>query len=317
MVAQLRLPLRSRCGDGSGDLLRRRRKRRINGMFRQWFPFLVVSELQPARGLRLSLHGAHPMSRSADCDTILPARDEVIEALGAEDREGIGREWLRRAEVELTAATLSAQIARGLLMDGATREVLELAADAVGDEVRHGFLCHSVGERYLGRKVLPPRSRPVDEPQFGDCPAALNRLLGLVLHSCVSETLATVCLRDGLHKCASPTARAVSRRLLQDDLDHARLGWAHLASPYVDSVAKQHLARALPTLLRLGRDAWLDEPRPEFHNAAHGVLGREGFPELMRIGLEELVLPGFEHVGVDSRAAREWLARETTSRVAI
>jgi hypothetical protein len=73
---------------------------------------------------------------------------------------------------------------------------------------------------------------------------------------------------------------------------------------------KQHLAHALPTLLRLGRDAWLDEPRPEFHDPRHGVLGREGFPELMRIGLEELVLPGFDHVGVDSRAGREWLARE-------
>jgi hypothetical protein len=245
-------------------------------------------------------------ARDASLDG-LPDGDQVIDALDPAHRERIGLEWLRRAEVELTAAALSAQIARGLLVDGAIREVLELAAKAVADEVRHAHLCRAVAERYLGRSVDVPKCRQVDEPQFGDCPPALNRLLGLVLHSCISETLATVCLRDGLVSCVSPTARAATRQLLQDDLDHSRLGWAHLASPHVDATSKQHLAHALPTLLRLGRDAWLDEPRAPFDDPAHGVLGRGSFAHRMDIGLAELVLPGFDYVGIDARWGREFL----------
>ncbi len=240
---------------------------------------------------------------------VLPARDEVIEALGGELRERIGREWLRRAEVELTAATFTAQLVRGLLLDGAAPDVVELAARAVADEVSHGRLCHEVAERYLGRPAPAPRSRPADEPVYGDCPPELSRLLALVMHSCINETLATVCLRDSMRRCESPTAKAATRRLLRDDLNHARIGWAHLASPFVNAEARSHVGRALPTLLRLGQDGWINEPRAPFDNPAHGVLGPAGFPALMKTALAELVLPGFDHVGIDTRAGREWFAR--------
>jgi hypothetical protein len=240
---------------------------------------------------------------------VLPERDDVVDALGQPERERIGREWLRRAEVELTAATLSAQIARGLLLDGATRDVLELAARAVEDEVRHAYLCHAVAERYLARKADPPRSRPIDETVFGDCPPEINRLLGVVLHSCISETMATVCLSDGLPQCVSPTAKAATQQLLQDDLNHARLGWAHLASPFVGNTAKRHIGLALPTLLRLGYGSWHSEQRPPFDDPAHGVLGMTGFRSLTKTALTEVVLPGFDHVGVDTRLGRQWFAQ--------
>ena len=79
---------------------------------------------------------ADPLMAPPRSRTILPARDEVIEALDGETRERIGREWLRRADVELTAATFTAQLVRGLLLDGAAPEVLELAGRAVADENR-------------------------------------------------------------------------------------------------------------------------------------------------------------------------------------
>ncbi len=227
----------------------------------------------------------------------LPEEDPVIDALDPEQRERVGREWLRRAEVELTAATFTAQIVRGLLLDGASLDVIELAARAVGDEVSHGRICHQVGERYLGR-----------EPVYGDCPPALSRLLAMVMHSCINETLATVCLRDTLHRCGSPTAKAATRQLLRDDLNHARMGWAHLASPFVSTEAKHHVGRALPTLLRLGHEGWLHEPRAAFDDAANGVVGPAGFPALMEKAFEELILPGFEHVGIDTGAGRAWVA---------
>ena len=236
----------------------------------------------------------------------LPSEDDVIAALGPEERERIGREWLRRAEVELTAAAFTAQIVHGLLTDGVTPEVLSLAAQAVADEVRHGRICHEVAERYLGSSVPPPRARPSEEPVYGDCPPPLSRLLGFVMHACVNETLATVCLREGMSLCVSPTAKAATQHLLRDDLNHARMGWAHLASAHVDAEAKQHIGRALPLLLRLGYDGWMAEPRAPFDAPEHGVLGQPRFERLMSSALEEIVLPGFDHVGVETSAARAW-----------
>lgn len=244
----------------------------------------------------------------------LPQHDEVIEGLDPGARERIGREWQRRAEVELTAATLSAQLARDLLLAHAIPAVLELAAQAVVDELHHARLCHAVAERYLGRPVPLPRSRRIDEPRFGSAGPELSRLLCLVLHCCVNETLATVCLREGLKAAESPTAHAVTRRLLADDLNHARLGWAHLASSAIDDDARHHLARALPTLLKLGVEGWRDEPRADFDAPAHGVLGNERFPRLMQEAVAELILPGFDYVGIDTASARRsWTTSSATA----
>jgi hypothetical protein len=246
------------------------------------------------------------MNRAMAIEGARESDDAVIDALAGDARERIGAEWLRRADVELTAAALSAQIARGLLLDGAAPEVLEIAAQAVVDETRHAFLCRGVAERYLGRPVRAPRSRPVEEPTFGDAPPEINRLLGVVLHSCISETMATVCLHEGLQRCAAPTVRAVTQQLLEDDVRHARLGWAHLASPHVNVGARRHVARALPTLLRLGCESWASEDRPAEDDPAHGVLGTPGLRALTATALRDVILPGFDHVGVDTAPARAW-----------
>jgi hypothetical protein len=243
----------------------------------------------------------------------LPPDDDVIAALDRPTRERIGAEWLRRAEVELTAAAFTARIVHGLLSDGAIPDVLALAAQAVADEVRHAGICHEVAERYLGSHAPLPRARPTEDPAFGDCPPPLSRLLALVMHSCVNETLATVCLREGLLLCVAPTAKAATQQLLRDDLNHARMGWAHLASPHVDAAARHHVARALPTLLRFGYEGWMSEPRAPFDDPAHGVLGHPRFPSLMKSALVDLVLPGFDHVGIDTAAGRAWLASELGS----
>ena len=201
-------------------------------------------------------------------------------------------------------------VVSALLRDGANPEVILLAAEAVPEEVRHSQICHAVAMRYLGKDVPPPKARKIDEPVFGDAPADVCRLLGVVLHACINETLATVCLKQGLQEARSETVKLATRQLLEDDLNHARLGWADLASAHVSAPHKEHVAAALPTLLRMGRDGWLYEPRDDFDEPAHGVLGSAGFPPLLATAISELILPGFDYVGVDTRAARAWYARE-------
>lgn len=230
-----------------------------------------------------------------------PAEDAAIVALDRATRELVGGEWARRADVELTSASLTARLVQHLLLDGASAEVLELASKAVSDEVRHARICHAVAERYLERSLPEPRARHLVEATFGDAPPEINRLLLFVLHSCINETLATVCLREGLKRAISPTVKAATQELLRDDLNHARMGWAHLASDAVSASAKAHVERALPTLVRLGREGWLEEPRADLDLPEHGVLGNASFPPLVEEAMAELVLPGFAHVGISTR----------------
>jgi hypothetical protein len=251
----------------------------------------------------MRLHRAdHSLMPTAELLESWPREDVAIVALDRETREVVGGEWARRADVELTSASLSAGLVQGLLLDGASKEVIELASKAVSDEARHARICHAVAERYLDRSLPEPRARRLVEATFGDAPPEINRLLLFVLHSCINETLATVCLREGLKRAISPTVKAATQELLRDDLNHARMGWAHLASDAVSPNAKEHVARALPTLVRLGQEGWLNEPRADIDLPEHGVLGNASFPPLVQAAMAELILPGFEHVGISPRA---------------
>jgi len=90
----------------------------------------------------------------------------------------------------------------------------------------------------------------------------------------------------------------VIRGLVRDDLVHARIGWAHLASAASGPEVRGHIAAALPTLIRLARDAWLrpgsgsDVDCPE-----HGCLGHSRHAEIVDAALRELILPGFAQLG--------------------
>jgi len=235
--------------------------------------------------------------------------DPSAAALAPERREAIARHWRGRSEAELSTAAVFTQVARALLEIGAAPEVLVLAARGPSDEVQHARLCHAIAELYAGRALTFPSAALADPVQFGDASPRINRLLLAVHHSCLNEGIAAAYLQENLRRSAAPAASAVIRSLLRDDVDHARIGWAHLASPRVTPADRAHIAGALPTLVRIAWQAWLgpgadcDADEPE-----HGCLPRHARLPLVREALEAMILPGFEHVGIDARAARAWLA---------
>ncbi|MEY2932513.1 MAG: hypothetical protein RL033_3262 [Pseudomonadota bacterium] len=224
--------------------------------------------------------------------------DAAVQALASEQREQIGQLWLERARGELSTAAVFAHLASGVLAIGAAPEVLSLTARAVGDEVRHARLCHGLAELYLGHSVPLPRAPEVDDARFGDAPAAINRCLFLIFQSCVNEGIAAAYLQENLRLVRATAAHRVIHELLQDDLIHARIGWAHLASPELTEEARQHVRAALPTLIRLGREAWLTPPESgDLDCPEHGCLGFFRHAPIVEAALKELVLPGFEHLG--------------------
>lgn len=232
-------------------------------------------------------------------DTSPAVEDGSITELPEPDRRAIGAVWLSRASAELTTASVTASVARALIELEAVTDVIVLAARAVSDEVRHSQLCHALAGAYLGRKLGHPRARQLEDASFGDAPQELNRLLLVVYHSCLNEGIATAVLQENLRLARAPAVRRALHELLQDDVEHARIGWAHLASSAVGAEARRHVGLALPALLRAVRHAWLD-PRdsPDVDRPEHGCLPHAALAPIVEAAIESLILPGFAHVGI-------------------
>jgi hypothetical protein len=95
--------------------------------------------------------------------------------------------------------------------------------------------------------------------------------------------------------------RELNRRHLADELQHARVGWAMLSTlPERDRAL---LREWLPVLLRLVRTACCEGPEREYDE-----LVPFGYftPSLLHASydraVEEVILPGFRHLGIQEAA---------------
>jgi hypothetical protein len=221
-----------------------------------------------------------------------------IADLEASQREAVSSVWLDRAQGELsTAAVFEEIVAVGRAL-GLVPEVLSMLARASGDELRHARRCHELAELYAGHSLAPPVALGFEAPKFGEAPAHINGHLLLIYQSCLNEGIATVYLQENLRLVRAKAAHELIHELLRDDLVHARIGWAHLASPVLSVEVRSHVAAALPTLLGLVRVAWLrSSTASDFDCPEHGCLGRFRHAALVSAAIEELILPGFAHLG--------------------
>jgi hypothetical protein len=240
--------------------------------------------------------------------------DSDIRQLEVAARLAVGEIWLSRAKSELRVGARFEQIRAGL-GSAATSELNASLMAAALDEARHSELCAQVAAHYAGDSLrLEP---PAPEPplaRFGDTDPQLSVLLHLVLQSCINEATSTVYLRSAMKLSRGGVARSALRQLLADDVNHARFGWAYLASTGVTSRDREHVAHALPTLLRLSQAVWsavADHQEPWY--AEHGCAGRAIARAAFETAVHELVLPGMTYVGVNPDYGRDWLALQLAS----
>lgn len=236
--------------------------------------------------------------------------DPAIDALAPDERALVARVWAERSAAEQRAAVIFTMIARDLLVDGAIPEVLELATRAVHDELRHVEICRQVASRYAGAPVPWPAPEPASEPAFRDAPPDLTRALHVVLDTCIAESVGATFLQVCRADAEGPLVRAALQQLLRDDIGHARIGWAHLAS---GRVAPRHIAAicaALPGLLRVVRHGWFTrcDELPGRPPPGHGCATPSAIRAGVDLALRDVIVPGFEHLGMDTTAARRWLA---------
>ncbi len=249
-----------------------------------------------------------------DVGARLSVEDATVDVLDGASRQNVARHWEARATAELRVASVFSVLARELFETGADSAVLDICARAVSDEVRHAEICRRVAERYAGRDVPWPPPGPVPMPLHRSAPARLRPTLRAVAMGCINETIACAWLEASLKETTSPLARTAIRELMADDIHHARLGWAHLASSRVTPSVRAEVASWLPRLLETAASPWLetaagtDEGLP-----AHGIPSSAMTRFAVDSALREVILPGLEAVGVASGPAREWVEQHRQS----
>ncbi|HEY1691592.1 MAG TPA: ferritin-like domain-containing protein [Polyangiaceae bacterium] len=247
--------------------------------------------------------------------------------LGDAGRRAVGATWLERTRQEHLAVGAFSLLARELAAAGCDPVVLALVTRAACDEVRHAAICRRFAVALLGEGAVPGGFRGLPKvPMHAGASAGDRVLFHVVEMCCMSETLTGVYFTEMLARTTDPVAREAVESLLEDEIDHGRVGWAYLAGRARDG-ALGGLAAALPAMLartfapvldakprRRGaaaptRDDGASAPgRP--HDAddpcleACAYLGPRAGADVYRRALRDVILPGFEALGVDLAAAR-------------
>ena len=231
---------------------------------------------------------------------------EALDAaeLDPRDRMAVGARWKSRHEQEHLAVGAFAKLSWEVAATGGEPVVLALLTRAASDEVRHAEICRRAAVVFLGEEAVPRRLHGVPRvPSHADATAADRALFHVVEMGCLSETFTGIYLTETLAQTVDPTMRAVVESLLEDEIDHGRVGWAHLAA-----VARERpldgLAKALPDMLdrtlgQILRGAAAD-PEPDVPaRQAMAHMANDACPALFKQALREVILPGFEALKVD------------------
>jgi hypothetical protein len=201
--------------------------------------------------------------------------DETIDALDVDLRRAIAAHWLHRSAAELGVAVAFEALRPRLVDVGAVAAVLALADKAIDDERRHGELCARLAARYLGNAVDMPTPRDGVLPNFGTGDERTEVALLVMGTCCINESKACEWIRSCLQLATSKAAQVANRAHLQDEIDHARLGWAHLASSAIDAPLRKRLRPWVPRLLKVNVAQW---KKPDEHLPAEGTSRTDIWP---------------------------------------
>ena len=239
----------------------------------------------------------------------LPEIDQTIEALSAHHREELARHWLERAAAERRVGDSFAVVRDTLIEARAADELVALAARAVDDERRHAELSVLVASRFANRPLEPPPRLDLVVPSHEGASRSLERSLHVFGQCCLNETFACAVLEASLSVTTGPFAKAAIRELLTDELDHARIGWAHLAS--LAPSARASMGPWVLALVQANLYTWRTTSRQyptDDALLAHGALGLALLEGALRTALETLILPGLAHVGLPTDDVHRWVA---------
>jgi hypothetical protein len=231
-------------------------------------------------------------------------------ALEGAPRTKVGESWRSRMGQEHLAVGAFATLVHELAEDGCAPVVLSMLTRAACDEVRHAEICRRLAEEILGAPVAPRTKGVPSIPKHRDATSTTRALLHVVEMCCLSETLTGVYLTEMLARMPEGGAKTAVESLIEDEIDHGRVGWAYLAER-AQRRELGGLADALPSMLDrtfggVLRHAKAHPEKDDPAMEAVGYLGLSAGESVYLRTLREVVLPGLEECGVDVRSSRKW-----------
>jgi hypothetical protein len=217
------------------------------------------------------------------------------------ERQQAANIWAMRAGLELSVSAGYAIILRELLEYGAEKPVLALCAESAVDEIQHAQWCLDLAERIDGKPRPWPAPTSLHVPSYsGIARGPMLAALHLVAMSCLNETIACERLLEAMRPTKLPSARLTLKRILSDEIKHARAGWAHLASRHVTAEMKQVLGTMVPFLIQSSLVSLIEEnetiPSEEFSQWGLPCVD-EARAQAQR-AIDQIVLPGFAQLSI-------------------
>jgi hypothetical protein len=238
-----------------------------------------------------------------------------IPQLDERGRRALAEVWAFRALSERQAEQRFGRLVRELDATGAEDVVVRMARGAVADERSHARICASMAAHYGHRDdgVQPPPATAI-----GPRSLALRRrvLFEVVAFACITETINAALMTETYRHAVVPAVRDAVRRILKDEVGHSRMGWAHLSAERARGEG-EFVAQWLPRMLRgtVADELLAAHPRgaPDPALLAHGELPEAMRLDVFRSALRDVIFPGLESLGIDTRLGREWIARVSPS----
>jgi hypothetical protein len=208
----------------------------------------------------------------------------------------LARSWRSRATGEARVARIVTDLAAACRAhgDAIPTVVLDGLATIAVEEHAHAALCDELAAHY--DPSVPPA------PPREEIPIPLGsveeRGLMLISACCISESIASAYFERCWSTTTDPHARKVMHALFADEVSHAQLGWAYVASLSPQSSVRRALRASLDGLLERARIAWhtrIDElhatPIPE-----HGYPPAADCRTVVDEALAGLVRRGLDHL---------------------
>ena len=136
-------------------------------------------------------------------------------------------------------------------------------------------------------------------------------LCEMTLMCCITETFNSSLMNTIYATAEDNPAKKVIHEILKDEIKHGQLGWAYLADESQKrdiTFLSQYLEPMLDMAVKDELFAPVIDNNPDSIN--QGVL-----PESLRLDqfkdtLEQVVIPGFEHFGLETGGVKSWLAKK-------
>jgi hypothetical protein len=200
----------------------------------------------------------------------------------------------------------------------APRQLVELAARAVDDEYRHTELSRVVASRIAKKELDMPERLELEVPRHEGAIPELRDTLFVVGQCVLNETTASAFLECCLEHARGVLVTSALRELLSDEIDHGRIGWAHLAS--LDQRTKDEVARWILPMAFLNLRVWrqytpLDSPESEALSA-HGSPPGRVIDRALVGALTDLIVPGLQQLGMSTAPLEAWIESGAGTEVA-